>query len=304
MGYLLGTLLRLGVVCYRFILRLYERITPTGDERLSPLSDRPYGFTGWGMQSDHANPWGLDGDSPSDLVGAEFRSVERDLRSRILDGRFALTQFGLSGSSSTYSIDSQLQQLRWRHYIVFSSARLACEASRSKSSGDSIHLVEAGVCDGLTAYFARAGAVSTGACVDFCLIDSWGAMRPTDFAPGDKVKENAYSYLRLERTQLNLSDFDSDFRFFQGYVPDVLENPLLPESVAWLHIDLNASETSRQTLERFARRMGAGSICLFDDYGWKSYAQTKRTVDRFFASYRHGTMLSLPTGQGMWINGS
>jgi hypothetical protein len=266
--------------------------------------DDPYGFQGWGLTTKHANPWGLRtaGMKPSDEVGNQFRLADSRLRAAIQDGEFALTQFNLSERSTPSEISRTLNDLMWRHYIVFVSARLA-NATTVGRPDRSRNFVEVGVCDGLTAYFAIA-AGERDADVSrrhFFLLDSWGPMREEDFAPDDKQKVGAYSYLRRERTEENLHPWNCEITFIQGYVPQTLGDPALPDSISWLHIDLNSSVTTTASLDILVPRIADGGICLFDDYGWKTYSATKRAVDSYFRQRSDGTLLALPTGQSLWI---
>jgi hypothetical protein len=266
--------------------------------------DDPYRFAGWGLTTRHANPWGLGGEGiqPSDAVGASFRVADSRLRTTIQDGEFALTQFGLSERSTPSEINDILNGLMWRHYIVFVSARLA-NATTVDRPDQTRNFIEVGVCDGLTAYFAIAagGRDAAPSRRHFFLLDSWGPMREEDFGPDDRQKVGAYSYLRRERTEENLRPWSREITFVQGYVPQTLGDPALPDSISWLHIDLNSSVTTTATLEILAPRISDGGICLFDDYGRSSYSATKRAVDSYFRQRSDGTLLALPTGQSLWI---
>lgn len=285
------------------VLTKCAKIVSPKRDRLANPKDDPYGFNGWGLNSKHANPWGLlGGEHPTDKVGAAFRLADEKLRTSIRQGTFELTQFGLSAQSPQEDIDRTLNNLLWRHYIVFISARLA-NGARVENADKTHNYVEVGVCDGLTAFFAISGGEEHAdqSRRNFFLLDSWGPMRPEDFAPGDKQKIGLYSFLRRERTEENLRPWSSLLTYVQGYVPKTLSNPVLPASISWLHIDLNSSLTTASSLDLLAQRIADGGICLFDDYGWKAYSPTKRAVDDYFRKRSDGTLLALPTGQSIWI---
>jgi O-methyltransferase len=171
-----------------------------------------------------------------------------------------------------------VRELRWRHFLVFWSARLALRAPVKTHP-----LVECGVCDGLTIHFALRASPES----DAFLYDSWGS--------ADK-----YDYLSLEQTQRHLAAFAGRTRFIQGLIPDSLRLGM-PDSCAWFRIDLNAAEPTRAALEAFYDRMPPRGVVLFDDYGWPDRRETKRAVDQFFAGKR-GQLLQFPTGQALWLN--
>jgi len=285
------------------VLKKCAQIVSPKQYRVANPKDDPYGFRGWGLNTKHSNPWGLlGGEHPTDKVGAAFRLADENLRTSIRQGTFELSQFELSAQSPREHIDKVLNNLLWRHYIVFISARLALGASM-ESAEKTHNYVEVGVCDGLTAFFAISGSegLADPSRRHFFLLDSWGPMRPEDFAPGDKQKIGSYSFLRRERTEENLRPWSSLLTYVQGYVPETLSDPALPASMSWLHIDLNSSLTTAASLDLLAQRIAEGGICLFDDYGWGAYSSTKRAVDEYFRTRSDGTLLALPTGQSLWI---
>ena len=271
------------------------------------LDDDPinhaYSFSGWGMVTSHANPWACDSPLAPDETARLFRDTDNDLRRRISSGRFEWPQFRINKESGAVQISQAVGNLRWRNYVVFASARLAAKNSMLHLGNNRpVILVEAGVCDGIAAFFARAGAQSVAPELDFYLIDSWGPMRSSDFAVGDRDKTGAYNFLDVEQTMANLLDWGPTYRFVKGYVPEILADAQLPQSPMWLHIDLNASSTTVEVLEKFIPNMTQGSMCLFDDYGHKNYRQTKIAVDRYFSARRDGVLFALPTGQAIWIS--
>lgn len=278
-----------------------QMISPPRDGSVNPKDD-PYGFGGWGLSTRHANPWASGRADLTDKVGAAFRLADHNLRKSIRDGVFVLSQFALSEQSSPAAIDDRLNELLWRHYIVFVSARLA-GAANPTGGNPTQNYVEVGVCDGLTAYFAIVGSelAADSVMTRFVLLDSWAPMRPQDFAPGDKAKVGKYSYLRREQTEANLHSWNSRITYVEGYVPQTLNDPALPDEIAWLHIDLNSSVTTAATLDVLAPRIAEGGICLFDDDGHKPYLATKEVVDSYFQTRSDGVLLALPTGQSLWI---
>jgi O-methyltransferase len=85
----------------------------------------------------------------------------------------------------------------------------------------------------------------------------------------------------------------------KGRVPDVFSQ-VAPERIAFLHLDLNDASAEIGALNVLFPRMVAGSIIVFDDYGWAVYHAQQEAEDAFFAQHGH-SILELPTGQGLLI---
>ena len=83
----------------------------------------------------------------------------------------------------------------------------------------------------------------------------------------------------------------------QGSVPDSFASGT-PDSVAYLHIDMNAAEPERAALEFFWNRLVPGAPVILDDYAWVACWQQKQAMDEF-ALQVGCEILTLPTGQGM-----
>lgn len=83
----------------------------------------------------------------------------------------------------------------------------------------------------------------------------------------------------------------------KGFLPDTL-NVVCPESIGFLHIDLNSPKAEVAVLERLFDRVRPGGVIIFDDYGWKLFSAQK-VVEDAFMSARGYEILELPTGQGL-----
>src|SRR6185312_9745737 len=66
----------------------------------------------------------------------------------------------------------------------------------------------------------------------------------------------------------------------QGKVPDVLAD-IAPESIAFLHVDMNNADAERGALEVLFDRVSPGGLIVFDDYGWTGYRRQKDAADAF-----------------------
>lgn len=83
----------------------------------------------------------------------------------------------------------------------------------------------------------------------------------------------------------------------QGFVPQVLDE-VSPETVSFLHIDMNNAPAEIGALERLFDRISPGGILILDDYGWLAYRAQKLAEDPWLAE-RGYEVLELPTGQGL-----
>ena len=168
--------------------------------RIARISRGRFSFSGWGMYTDTFTtpPWA------SLIAGAEvdsalgFKQANANLKSLVCDRKFLLTQFKHLPKQST-----ALEVLAWRHYIVYWSALSAAKATQTPTK----NLLEAGTCDGLTAYFAMSALENLGMDYKCFMYDAWEAMKSDDLLENEKSKSGMYSYLELETTVENLKDF-------------------------------------------------------------------------------------------------
>lgn len=259
--------------------------------RIVRISRGRFSFSGWGMYTDTftSPPW------VSIIAGAEvdsavgFKHANLNLKSLVDNRKFQLTQFRHLPRQST-----ALEVLAWRHYIVYWSALSAAKATQTSTK----NLVEAGTCDGLTAYFAMSAVESLGMDYKCFMYDAWEAMKSDDLMENEKSKTGMYGYLELETTVTNLKDFSKLTVFNKGYIPDSFSVSKNPEEIIWLHIDLNAAAPTRDSLDFFYDKMLPGGIVLFDDYGSHDHVETKKVVDIFFQS-KNANLFQLPTGQAL-----
>lgn len=90
-----------------------------------------------------------------------------------------------------------------------------------------------------------------------------------------------------------------DVKFVVGWVPDVLSG--LPDGpYAFVHIDLDLYEPTRDAFAYAYERVAPGGILLCDDYGFATCPGARRAVDELMAR-RPEPVIHLPTGQGLVI---
>lgn len=226
-------------------------------------------------------PWEKVG---GDKISKGYNEAESNLKEKIQMGKFTNKNL------------NDLNNYRWRNYIVYWTAFYAASFS-NKDVG--VNLVECGVADGISAYFSMYAFDERGTDFTMYLYDSWDEMREKDLMESENLK-NSYE-LSLNMTRENLQNFKHSTVYCDGYIPDIFNDTDNPNSVSWLHIDLNSAIPTEATLELFYDRLNKGGIILFDDYGWSTHTETKKIVDGFFKEHNSGIHLPLPTGQSIYF---
>ncbi len=236
-------------------------------------------FSGWGMTTNTFPPW----QDPANELAQDFIKANEAMVQSVLEGQFKLAQW-----ETVKDKRGLLRGLMWRHYIVFWSARFA------ELTGGS-NIAECGVCDGLTAYFAISALKNK--CRAF-LYDSWQAMSVEYLLESEKDHVGDYGYLAMEETMKNLSNFNTVF--IRGFIPESFKGANNPETIMWLHIDLNSALPTLESLKHFFEKLSAGGVILFDDYAGRGFTDTKVAIDTFLAD-KKGTLLHIPTGQAIFF---
>ena len=173
--------------------------------------------------------------------------------------------------------------LLWRLHVF-----VGCAQSALRRRGD---LVECGVSYGLSSAimceyldFARQRR-------SLFLYDSWGA-------DGRVPNHYDHSEGELEQVKARFGPYPN-VKFVPGFIPESFSG-VLPEAIAFLHIDLNSAEAEIATLDHLFHLVVPGGIVLFDDYGHNGYAASQAAEDAW-AARRGYQIMELPTGQGLLI---
>lgn len=221
----------------------------------------------------------------------EFRQAAEDVRS------FEHTHSGGMRPEKGNDPGRTVDALLWRHWNVAYSVH---HAFRHTGCSDFL-AVECGVADGMTANFAAAQGVAE--CSEFFslhLYDSWSTMREDGLTTSEGGMDGRYGALSQNLTRRNLDKYGPNLFWHPGYIPETLDDSA-PETVSWLHIDLNSAKTTMLVLDFFYPRIRPGGVVLFDDYGWDGNTEMRITVDDWFRE-KTGTLFPLPTGQAIYFN--
>jgi glycosyltransferase involved in cell wall biosynthesis/SAM-dependent methyltransferase len=102
----------------------------------------------------------------------------------------------------------------------------------------------------------------------------------------------------LKAAQENLSDF-KNASFHPGWIPETFEE-MAKNWLAFVHIDVDLYEPTRDSIAFFYPRMSTGGIILCDDYGFTSCPGATKAIDDFLRD-KPEKIVSLPTGSGFII---
>ena len=243
-------------------------------------------FEGWGLSTTQVPPWkGIS----KNKTFKEFNNSNSLLLKKIKTKKFLLSQF-----DDEDNIFKVLDRLRYRHYIVYYTSLLAFNNTRSRN------IVECGVCDGLTVFFAI-NKYSSSSNYKAYLYDSWEVMKDKYLITKEEKKfSGAYNYLNIDNTKRNLNDYKNNLIYNKGYIPDVFKKSKNPKTLSWMHIDLNSSLPTIHSLKYFFPKVERNGVILFDDYGWRGYEDSRRVIEKYLEN-KKGDFFHLPTGQAFFI---
>ena len=237
-------------------------------------------FQGWGLiTTDTVPPW----KSQDNKENIFFNKSNENLKVLIDSKDFRLTQFEYEDANYQKIVD----ELSWRHYMIFNSVLLASKNSSQKE----MNFAECGVCDGLTIYFAVKACELLNMDKKIYLYDAWENLE------NDNLRFK-YDYLNIDIKKKNLKNFNKDLIFNKGLIPSIFQKAENPTQINWLHIDLNSSEATQSSLDFFFERLIPGGVIIFDDYG--GFKNTRKIIDGFFNN-KKGHFTNYPTGQGIFI---
>ncbi len=244
--------------------------------------DKPK-FSGWGMTTIHEPPW------LNNSQGEKFLEINEFIKRKFMFNK------KIQGTTSEIMND-----LRWRHWNVVYAVKHAMKFAKTEN----YTLVECGVEWGYTAFFALRTISNEVEKSKFHmhLYDAWEDMKEEGLLESESWHVNLYKKLDIDLTRKNLSEFSNNIVYHKGHIPDsLISKPESPESIFYLHIDLNSSKPTLATLEFFYPRLVSGGVILFDDYGWEQYEDTKNIIELFFEK-KSGILMKLPTGQAIYFH--
>ncbi|MDM7998660.1 MAG: TylF/MycF/NovP-related O-methyltransferase [Dehalococcoidia bacterium] len=129
----------------------------------------------------------------------------------------------------------------------------------------------------------------------FHVFDTFQGMPPSANADPSGIKQGRFGDTSLSAVQEYLKEFPF-VRFHHGYIPTTLD-PVKDRRFAFVHIDVDLYQTTKDCLDSFCDRIVPGRVMIFDDCGWAVFTDSeKRAVDEFLANKRE-VPVSLRSGQ-------
>jgi len=268
---------------YSFLKELKRLIRETLQPDYAPK------FKGWyGMTLYTEPPW-TNTELKNDSLEHKFKLVDHSIKNSVKTGSIKLIQY------DHYHLDTEqiLSELAWRHYIVFWS----CYYAAANTQPDLKGIVEVGVADGLTLNYALNALETFNFQYKGHLYDTWESVVLEN--PSTKGISSQYDYLDIKTTKENLKKFEKNLIYKQGFIPDTFNGVDEPESISWLHIDLNSSPPTLDTLKHYWDRLESGGVVLFDDYAQPAYIDTKQVVDNWLSKRKDGILFQIPSSQAL-----
>lgn len=87
----------------------------------------------------------------------------------------------------------------------------------------------------------------------------------------------------------------------KGNIPEVFDEGRSPDSIAYLHIDLNEAPAEIAALDVLFERVVPGGIVILDDYEWSGVYRAQKLAEDDWFERRRYRVIPLPTGQGLLI---
>ena len=116
------------------------------------------------------------------------------------------------------------------------------------------------------------------------------------------VEDNAFPGQKpgfFEEVQRRFAGYEQ-VKLIKGLIPDIFDE-YLPETISYLHLDLNHAPSEIAALDRLFDRIVPGGILILDDYEWSlEYRPQKIAEDAWFEARKY-RVIPLPTGQGLLI---
>jgi O-methyltransferase len=131
------------------------------------------------------------------------------------------------------------------------------------------------------------------------LFDSFEGMPPTRGREVDGYRQGDFGDTSLDEVRAFLGGFDN-VDFHPGFIPGTLE-AVTDRRFAFVHIDVDIYESTRDALEFFYDRLSPGGVMICDDYGFVPLREAARKAVDDVLRERPEEPLHLPTAQCLMI---
>ena len=194
-----------------------------------------------------------------------------------------------AGALQEANVDHVMLGRVWRLWVVAWSLRLRWETAGSVVDFGTYNgkAFEAAIRYCHKTMSARRG--STGGIFAFDLFDN----------PPDEARKADHGAGLFDAVQHRLGD-QCGAVVVRGELPNSLREVPVGD-VTWAQIDLNSASADLSVFQEIFPNLVDGAVVIFDDYGFSRYQDTQAALDRY-ANARGGSILELPTGQGLYIH--
>jgi len=134
----------------------------------------------------------------------------------------------------------------------------------------------------------------------FYLYDTFAGL-PEDWS-SELEREQAnpgYQWDGVHRDVLDRFAIYPNVQVTKGIVPKVFDT-VVPERIAFLHLDLNAGAAETAALDRLLPHLSDGAMVVLDDFGRQEQKDLCKAHLNWWHEHGH-VILELPTGQGLVI---
>jgi len=180
-----------------------------------------------------------------------------------------------------------------RRFFLLSTA-----ASVRNVEGDTADI---GVRFGTSSFFILRGIDSSAK--QHHMFDSFeGLSEPTseDSAAGQQtVWRQGHLLAEEEVTKKNLRLYEDRCHYYKGWVPARFPE-VRDRQFAFVHIDVDLYQPTRDTLEFFYERVTPGGVIICDDYGSSLCPGARKAMDEFMAG-KPESLFHIPTGQSLVV---
>jgi O-methyltransferase len=135
----------------------------------------------------------------------------------------------------------------------------------------------------------------------FFLFDTFAGVPEEGLSPSevDAGLAGAHADTSVEYVRGRLAPWAQRLVLVPGDVHATLPETQI-DSLAFVHMDLNAAEPTKAALEYSYPRLSKGAMILFDDYGWAGLEVQREVIEAFIGALPD-TLIALPTGQALLV---
>ncbi|MBT3536238.1 MAG: methyltransferase [Rhodospirillaceae bacterium] len=132
----------------------------------------------------------------------------------------------------------------------------------------------------------------------FYLYDSFAGLPEQWSTEMERTQANpGYEWDGVHQAVIDRFAVYPNVRVVKGIVPEVFDD-VLPERIAFLHMDLNAGAAETAALDRLLPLLSDGAMVVLDDFGRLEQRELCKAHVDWWSAHGH-SVLELPTGQGL-----